>query len=766
MRRHPPALVALGLAVAATRNSWAQAQDCGASGSGDVYVGGLFDYRITDHEHFTFAAQLINNKTDGFYDDLLPNLTLQTTTRDSGCSANQATTKVWELSTAWGEPLHGIIGARCSSASMGVATLTRLNEVPQISARSTNPGLSDTDAYSHFFRTCAPDDRQGPALQALVAGYGWSQVGIITTDLAYPIGVADEFVGGWNGTVAARCAIPLNGTGNVLAQKVTECLEGFTALSPPHRPRAILLSAHFVNAAEILAQAVASEWQPDAIWIGTDGWTGQQLPSTINYQLLGVRPFANTAASEYQNYLQRWRAAGPSGAADDEVLCGYCAETVDAVVAMAMALTAAHATGATNAESMANIDNGTLVLGFLANVSFDGVSGAIAFDEHGDRLSQKWEAMHAEASEMSWATSVVFDFTVPAQSTWFGGGSVPTDNYIGNCAMGSECVDSQGGAFCDTTQTGGECVDTVTKGQCAARDGENGEFITLFDPVAVSCTNLDRLSYDCTSATSLIDSTPTENRVASMCAPYLPELLLDGGDSGNTDMEMCCRGDDAVLNEFIDDRWGSYSIEFGQCDNCLHMTRKLLCQVACDADNYRFYTGGSTQMALQETTNSAGQAGHFEDAGVCSEFCTNVHMACRDVKWSDEIRFLHPESLSFCEEVLHLQVTPVGTSWDSVDESSDLRRLCTADTAADDIHCVGAGAHGALGIVSTLLCVFTVVAELVAERVKNKYIPGASIILCTGFLLGMLIKEVLAPFEDSHSGTHLFTGRRPIGIPS
>ena len=171
-------------------------------------------------------------------------------------------------------------------------------------------------------------------------------------------------------------------------------------------------------------------------------------------------------------------------------------------------------------------------------------------------------------------------------------------------------------------------------------------------------------------------------------------------------------------------------------------------------------------MALQETTNSAGQAGHFEDAGVCSEFCTNVHMACRDVKWSDEIRFLHPESLSFCEEVLHLQVTPVGTSWDSVDESSDLRRLCTADTAADDIHCVGAGAHGALGIVSTLLCVFTVVAELVAERVKNKYIPGASIILCTGFLLGMLIKEVLAPFEDSHSGTHLFTGRRPIGIPS
>ena len=31
-----------------------------------------------------------------------------------------------QLAQEWGQPLHGIVGARCSSASMGVATLTRL----------------------------------------------------------------------------------------------------------------------------------------------------------------------------------------------------------------------------------------------------------------------------------------------------------------------------------------------------------------------------------------------------------------------------------------------------------------------------------------------------------------------------------------------------------------------------------------------------------------------------------------------------------------
>ena len=165
------ATVAQRTATFACLASLAAAQCPTAPGTGDVYVGGLFDHRITDRYQFEFAASLINDKTDGFYDELLPDITMQTRILDSGCNVVTATTQMMALAQDWGQPLHGVIGARCSSASMGVAMLTRLQQIPQISARSSNPSLSDKTMYSHFYRTCAPDDRQAASLAAVNALY-------------------------------------------------------------------------------------------------------------------------------------------------------------------------------------------------------------------------------------------------------------------------------------------------------------------------------------------------------------------------------------------------------------------------------------------------------------------------------------------------------------------------------------------------------------------------------------------------------------------
>ena len=69
---------------------------------GVLYVGGLFDHRVTDRYQFEFVAQLINNKTDGFYDELLADLALETRVVDSGCSATMATTALWSMARDWG----------------------------------------------------------------------------------------------------------------------------------------------------------------------------------------------------------------------------------------------------------------------------------------------------------------------------------------------------------------------------------------------------------------------------------------------------------------------------------------------------------------------------------------------------------------------------------------------------------------------------------------------------------------------------------------
>ena len=104
------------------------------------------------------------------------------------------------------------------------------------------------------------------------------------------------------------------------------------------------------------------------------------------------------------------------------------------------------------------------------------------------------------------------------------------------------------------------------------------------------------------------------------------------------------------------------------------------------------------------------------------------------------------------------QVTPLGQVWDGVDTCTDSQRVCTPLSATDDIHCVGEGMHGALGVVATLMCVFVILSQVIAEKCeKLEYIPGATVVLFTGLFFGMLLKEVLSPWEVENSGTHLFS---------
>ena len=121
--------------------------------------------------------------------------------------------------------------------------------------------------------------------------------------------------------------------------------------------------------------------------------------------------------------------------------------------------------------------------------------------------------------------------------------------------------------------------------------------------------------------------------------------------------------------------------------------------------------------------------------------------------WSDSVRHLYKESVDFCAQVLDLRVTTADESWREVG-TSDIHRVCTPTSAMEDVHCVGAGSHRATGAVATLFCTFTIFAAVVSGKVHINFIPPASILLCTGALLGMIVKEVIAPIELSIAGTH------------
>ena len=116
---------------------------CGQNVTGKVYIAGVFHtsaesgYAWWSRHYFALAVELINNKSDGMWDDLLNDTVVDATTADSLCDENRAAAAYWDV-RGWGQPLHGIIGSRCSGASMAVARVSQLEQIPQISFSSTS----------------------------------------------------------------------------------------------------------------------------------------------------------------------------------------------------------------------------------------------------------------------------------------------------------------------------------------------------------------------------------------------------------------------------------------------------------------------------------------------------------------------------------------------------------------------------------------------------------------------------------------------------
>jgi hypothetical protein len=87
-----------------------------------VYIAGLFDTENFDwgREIFETTCSLINNHSDGWNDDILNDGTvLKCKVADTKCDGTVAARAYWDLRKEnGGVPMHGIVGARCSGASI------------------------------------------------------------------------------------------------------------------------------------------------------------------------------------------------------------------------------------------------------------------------------------------------------------------------------------------------------------------------------------------------------------------------------------------------------------------------------------------------------------------------------------------------------------------------------------------------------------------------------------------------------------------------
>jgi hypothetical protein len=107
---------------------------CSSNATGRVYIAGIFDNRPLPYgsgygqyskHHFALAVELLNNKTDGVWDDVLPDAAIEATQVNSGCAEELGAPAYWSI-RKWGRPLHGVVGCRCSGASIAVARVAQV----------------------------------------------------------------------------------------------------------------------------------------------------------------------------------------------------------------------------------------------------------------------------------------------------------------------------------------------------------------------------------------------------------------------------------------------------------------------------------------------------------------------------------------------------------------------------------------------------------------------------------------------------------------
>ncbi|MHA7927797.1 MAG: hypothetical protein ACX936_21575, partial [Marinobacter sp.] len=190
-------LVLLFLLVLSIDNQATMAQQCGANTtliSGqcvctagtpppvdedgtNIYLAGVYDLisYTWAPDVFAVTVKLVN---EGFFDDLtLPaghHLTYDLV--NAACDESTAVREYWNVRTANNnKPPLGIIGARCSGASIQLARVSGLEGVPQLSPASTTAQLSDDSEFPYFSRLVAPNDEGGEvgAVVALLREYGW-----------------------------------------------------------------------------------------------------------------------------------------------------------------------------------------------------------------------------------------------------------------------------------------------------------------------------------------------------------------------------------------------------------------------------------------------------------------------------------------------------------------------------------------------------------------------------------------------------------------
>lgn len=148
-------------------------------------------------DHMLHTIDMINDKNDGFYDDLLVHARINVVETECGCSDGTCVAALMELQRHLPK-FAAAIGPSCSSDVVDVSSIaTRATtgyEGVFISASSTAPSVADDIEYPLVSRACTNEKSMAAALAAFVHSRGWQHIGVLHDDSVWGAESAEWFV--------------------------------------------------------------------------------------------------------------------------------------------------------------------------------------------------------------------------------------------------------------------------------------------------------------------------------------------------------------------------------------------------------------------------------------------------------------------------------------------------------------------------------------------------------------------------------------------
>lgn len=259
----------------------------------------------------------------------------------------------------------GIIGTYGSAVTEAGQKIIADAGIVQIATGSTSIRLTEK-GLPYFFRTCPRDDEQGMVAAKVIKEKGYKRVAILHDNSSYAKGLADE----------TKALLDKQGTEIVFFDALTPNERDYTAILTKLRsadPDLIFFTGYFNDAGTLLRQKAEMGWKVDMM--GGDATNNTDLVKIAGKTAAGYffvsPPLPQDLPGDVaKNFLVDYKAKYNSLPSSVwSVLAG------DAFLVLEQALKA----GKTDAKSIAY---------YLKNdlKDFHGLSGAIAFNDKGDRV--------------------------------------------------------------------------------------------------------------------------------------------------------------------------------------------------------------------------------------------------------------------------------------------------------------------------------------------------------------------------------------------